>query len=168
MVTYGEKKYTKSVLSATIKSGLHDEGDRTPEDNNKPAIKQTGEMIMGNESIFEKVKTALPELDYEAALKLCMEDEEFYLELFQDYSELPIKEELIKCYKESDYKNYCVHIHGFKNNSYSIGARELGDLAYAMEQLTREEIPDEIADMQKVLFEEYDRICSIYQEIVGK
>lgn len=120
---------------------------------------------MGSESVFEKVKKALPKLDYEAALKLCMEDEEFYLELFQDYSELPIKEELNKCYKESDYKNYCVHIHGFKNNSYSIGARELGDLAYAMEQLTREEIPDDIADMQRVLFEEYDRICRIYREI---
>lgn len=120
---------------------------------------------MGNESVFEKIKAALPELDYEAAMKLCMEDEEFYLELFQDYSELPIKEELMKHYAEGDYKNYCVRIHGFKNNSYSVGARELGDLAYAMEQLTRETLPEEIADMQSVLFEEYDRICGIYRKI---
>lgn len=123
---------------------------------------------MGNASVFEKIKAALPELDYEAALKTCMQDEAFYLELLQDFSELPIKEELTKYYGESDHKNYCIRIHGFKNNAYSVGARELGDLAYAMEQMTREELPDEISDMQKILFEEYDRICGIYREIAER
>ena len=116
--------------------------------------------------VFEKIKEALPELDYAAALKTCMEDEEFYLELFEDFTKLPIREELRKYFEEADYKNYCIRIHGFKNNSYSIGARELGDLAYAMEQLTRETIPEEIEDMQKALLEEYDRICGIYSAII--
>ena len=127
---------------------------------------QSGESVMGSKTVFEMIKEALPEFDYTSALKTCMEDEEFYLELFQDFSELPIREELTQYYAEADYKNYCVRIHGFKNNSYSIGARELGDLAYAMEQLTREMIPDEIADMQQALLEEYDRICAIYRSIV--
>lgn len=136
------------------------------EGNSRVAEVQTGEVRMGTESVFEKVKAALPELDYAAALKICMQDEAFYLELFRDFSELPIKAELIKYYAEADYKNYCVRIHGFKNNAYSVGARELGDLAYAMEQITREELPDGISDMQKILFEEYDRICGIYREII--
>lgn len=141
--------------------------DGTVEEHSSEDIGQKGECVMGAETVFGQIKEALPELDYEAALKTCMGDEEFYLELFQDYSELPIKEELTKHYAEGDYKNYCIRIHGFKNNSYSIGARELGDLAYAMEQLTREEIPEEIADMQKILFEEYDRICGIYRTVTG-
>lgn len=120
---------------------------------------------MGEESVFEKLKAALPGLDYESALKTCMEDEEFYLELFEDFSNLHICEELVKYMDASDYKNYCVRIHGFKNNCYSIGARELGDLAYAMERLTKEEMPEAVAEMQTVLLEEYNRICNIYRTI---
>ena len=130
------------------------------------AGKQQGDKRMEKESTFDRIKAAFPEFDYASALKTCMEDEEFYLELFQDFSVLPIREELAKYLAEGDYKNYCIRIHGFKNNSYSIGARALGDLAYEMEKLTREAIPDELADMQKRLLEEYDRICGIYSAIV--
>jgi len=32
-------------------------------------------------------------------------------------------------------------------------------LSYKMEQLTRESLPQEIADLQKEFFEQYDAIC---------
>ncbi len=143
-----------------------DGGNSTGTESNHNVEKMESDTGMDGTSVFEKIKEALPEFDYASALKTCMEDEEFYLELFQDFSVLPIREELARYLAEGDYKSYCIRIHGFKNNSYSIGARELGDLAYAMEQLTRETIPEEIEDMQKALLEEYDRICGIYSAII--
>ena len=133
----------------------------------KADVEQTGECGMENGTVFEKIKAAFPEFDYEAALKTCMGDEEFYLELFQDFSRLPIREELEKYFSASDDKNYCIRIHGFKNNSYSVGAKELGNLAYEMEKVTKQGSFDGIAQMQKELLDEYDRICAVYGEITG-
>ena len=133
----------------------------------KEDVEQAGACGMENGTVFEKIKAAFPEFDYEAALKTCMGDEEFYLELFQDFSRLPIREELEKYFSASDDKNYCIRIHGFKNNSYSVGAKELGNLAYEMEKITKQGSFDGIAQMQKELLDEYDRICTAYGEITG-
>ena len=80
---------------------------------------------------------------------------------------LPIKEELLRYIQEGDYKNYCIRIHGFKNNAYSVGAKKLGDLAYEMEKITKEWISDrqnELEKKQEELFEQYDRIREEYDK----
>jgi len=116
--------------------------------------------------ILEKLKEGLPEIHFEMGLATCSGDEEFYLELLQDFSELTIKEDLLEYFHKGDYKNYCIRIHGFKNSAYSIGAKNLGDRAYEMEKITREGMPEELQALQKLLFEEYDRICRGYRETV--
>ena len=73
---------------------------------------------------------------------------------------MKIKEELLEYSRQSDCKNYCIRIHGFKNTAYSIGAKELGDLAYEMEKLSREGLPEEIKELQEQLFEKYDRLTA--------
>lgn len=83
---------------------------------------------------------------------------------FEDFVKLPIKEELASYFKEGDYKNYCIRVHGFKNNAYSVGAKALGDLAYEMEKRTLEGLPEEIEELQSRLFEQYDRICLQYNK----
>lgn len=115
--------------------------------------------------MLKKLRELLPEIDYKKALTICGDDEDFYLEIFKDFTELPIKTDLLKCMSEGDYKNYCIHIHGFKNNAYSVGANAIGDLAYEMEKITREEISVEIPLMQAKLFEQYDRICTKFKNM---
>ncbi|MBQ7925808.1 MAG: response regulator [Lachnospiraceae bacterium] len=114
---------------------------------------------------YQELQERLPEINVHAGLKTCSGDAEFYWELLQDFSQLSIKEELNGYWETKDNKNYCIRIHGFKNNAYSIGAMELGDLAYKMEKMSGENLPDELMSMQMSLFEQYDRICYIYQEI---
>ena len=116
--------------------------------------------------ILEKLRECLPEIHFGTGLATCSGDEEFYLELLQDFSELTIKEDLLEYFHKDDYKNYCIRIHGFKNSAYSIGAKNLGDRAYEMEKITREGITKELQELQELLFEEYDRICKGYREIV--
>lgn len=108
---------------------------------------------------------AIPELNYEKGLLTCNGDEDFYLEIFQDFVNLPIREELSKFAATEDYGNYCIRIHGFKNNAYSVGAMELGDLAYEMEKESRESFSENIGNLQTEFLKKYDSICLRYKEI---
>lgn len=114
---------------------------------------------------LSQLRERLPEINFESGLEICGQDEDFYLELFQMFTEMPVKEELMKFNEEKDYKNYCIRIHGFKNNAYNIGAKAMGDLAYEMEKLTKEGFPQEVDILQKHLFDEYDNVCRIYNDV---
>ncbi|MBR2402077.1 MAG: response regulator [Lachnospiraceae bacterium] len=109
---------------------------------------------------------ASPDLDIERGLATCSGDEEFYMEILGDFSRLKIKEELEAYRKENDFTNYCIRVHGFKNSAYSVGATKLGDLAYEMEKMTKENLSEEIEVMQTRLFAQYDSICAKYNEMV--
>lgn len=118
--------------------------------------------------VFSELQKALPEFNFETALAICSGDKEFYLELVSDFTKLSIKEELTKYLNEGNYGDYCIRIHGFKNNAYSIGAKEVGDLAFEMEKHTREGFAEGICDLQEKLFEKYDRICLQYNDVTTK
>ena len=151
----------KNREAVPVKEEPEKEGVREEKKEEKTLL----EMPVSEHKKFSDLMKALPELDYGKALMLCGGEEEFLMELFELFTRLPIKEELSRFRAENDYKNYCIRIHGFKNNAYPIGANALGDLAYEMEQMTRESMPDEIDELQKRLFEQYDRICEKYKAI---
>ena len=109
----------------------------------------------------------IPEINFEMGMTTCSGDKEFYFELLQDFTELPIREELNEWLKGQDVKNYCIRIHAFKNNAYSVGARELGNLAYEIEKRTTEKFPEDIEEMQERLLLQYDSICRKYRAIMG-
>lgn len=136
----------------------------------KPAdtaeTKTTETAPIADKDILSALKEELPELDYESGITICAGDEEFYVELFGDFTKLKIKEELVKYMNEGDFKNYCIRIHGFKNNAYSVGAKELGNLAFEMEKMTREALPEDVKGLQDALFSEFDRICTVYNDIL--
>lgn len=126
---------------------------------------ETSQKMPDKGGVLDRLREKLPTLNFTAGLTTCCNDEEFYLELLKDFVNLPIKEELENYLNKNDYKKYCIRIHGFKNNAYSVGAMDIGDLAYAMEKMTKEKIPEEISKMQRTLFEQYDYICAQYKEL---
>ena len=128
-------------------------------------VRDGGKANTRQEPTYQELQDRLPEINVQTGLNTCSGDGEFYWELLQDFTQLSIKEELTGYLEAKDNKNYCIRIHGFKNNAYSIGAMELGDLAYKMEKMTGENLPDEIINLQMSLFEQYDRICCVYKEI---
>lgn len=131
------------------------------------AVEEVSEILkVTKEEHFDAVRTKLPELDYKMGLTTCSGDKDFYLELLKDFTELTIKEELTRFLKEDDAQNYCIRIHGFKNNAYSIGAKEIGDLAFEMEKLSKDFLSDSIPELQKHMFELYDSVCRRYNEII--
>lgn len=132
---------------------------------NKFIITPAGAKKSGT-AVLNELRKRLPEINYETIHTSCGGDEEFYLELFQDFTKLPIKKELTKLLDESDYKNYSIRIHGFKNSAYFIGATEIGDLAYEMEKRSQNSLKEEMQSLQMILFELYDDICLRYNEMM--
>ena len=114
------------------------------------------------EELIGRIRAELPEIDLKVIDSTCAGDKYFYAEIFKDFTELTVKKELVDFYNEKDYNNYCIRVHGFKNNAYTIGAKALGDLAYELEQMTRESIDESILDKHNALLEQYDRICKVY------
>ncbi len=117
------------------------------------------------EEYFDTLRKVLPELDYDAGLATCVGDPDFYLELLNDFTMLKIKEELNSYLQEKDANNYCICVHGFKNNAYTVGAKEIGDMAYELEKLTKESISKAVIKKQKKMFELYDSVCERYREV---
>lgn len=117
------------------------------------------DITRASDEIIRELSEKLPEINIVKGLATCVDDEDFYIELFTDFINLDIKEQLVKFMEANDHDNYCIRIHGFKNNAYSVGATALGDLAYEMEKISREALTSEMTSLQASLFEQYDRIC---------
>ncbi len=107
----------------------------------------------------------LPMINTDTGLETCGGDEDFYMELMGDFIAMNIKEELVQFYQDNDYKNYCILIHGFKNNCYSLGAKELGDLSYELEKLSKEGFAEDILSKQGILFQQFEDICRGFSEL---
>ena len=122
--------------------------------NNDDKVKMEGD------TMIEKLRYNVKEIDTEKGMMNCGNDEEFYLELVEEFPEMTIKEQLSEYHIKNDYKNYCILVHGFKNNAYTIGAMELGDIAYKVENASREGFGEEFEFVQRQLFEKYDELCS--------
>lgn len=116
----------------------------------------------GKEVTLSSVQECLPEIDYQSGLMYCGGDEAFYLELLEAFTRLEVKEALNDCKERGDYRNYEIQVHGFKNNAYSVGAKEIGDCAYELEKLTKEEVPEDITELHDGLMKLYDNVCTRY------
>ena len=117
---------------------------------------------------LEGIAAQLPQIDINKGLTVCAGDKTFYLQIFDCFVKLPIRDELKQFLEADDAENYCIRIHGFKNNAYNVGAVELGNLSAKMQDLSKDSLGDEIRSSQKQLFEQYDRICSVFEKILSE
>lgn len=159
----------ENMLKKYLKEKDLIDNDKNDEyENNVPIIKSEEKMenINKKADIWTALDKRLPEIDFNMGMTTCGGDKEFYIEIFTDFVNLNIKEELTKFMNNNDYENYCIRIHGFKNNAYSVGAKALGDLAYEMEKLTKNALSSDIKPMQENLFEQYDRVCKQFNNVV--
>lgn len=129
---------------------------------NKEAVEESSEQpaILETDNLLERLNKLLPEINTDMGLSTCCGDMDFYGEIIQDFIALPIKSELTTFLAAQDAPNYCTRVHGFKSNAYSVGAKALGDLAFKMEQLSRDNNLTDIPDLQEQLFAQYDHICT--------
>jgi len=149
------EKLNKMVINY-LKSDITETVTETP---SEPASPKSAD------EIIRLIAQKLPEIDTVKGLEACIDDKDFYIELIEDYTSLDIKSELDELLKADDSQSYCIKIHSFKSSSYSIGAAQIGDLAYKMEKQSKVCLNDDIKEMQQELFRQYDKICMKFNEV---
>ena len=135
-------------------------------DNESVKYEEEPDKVADSHAVLEILLKKLPQLDQKTALSCCGDSEDFYVELLQDFTQLPIIKELHELADGDDHKGYHVKIHGFKNSAYLVGAVELSDLAYEMEMLTKDGFSDELLALQEGFTQQYEIICAQYREAV--
>lgn len=142
--------------------GEKSQAQKIPEENKGEEKK---EMNGATNDVIYEIAAQLPQIDINKGLTVCAGDRDFYLQIFDCFVELPIKSELEGFLACDDSENYCIRIHGFKNNAYNVGATELGDLSARMQELSKNALDDELRRLQQQLFSQYDEICAVYNKI---
>ena len=103
---------------------------------------------------FEKLN-AIPEMDAKAGLGYCMNDEDFYLEMVQEYCSATKDVELENFYNSGDWANYRISVHALKSTSLTIGLTDLSASAKALEHAAAESNAEFIQSNHKFLMENY-------------
>ena len=104
-------------------------------------------------------KIQIPELDFDAAMKLLGSWDVLWEVLGNYYHVIPKKMQKIKAaFEANDWHNYTIEVHALKSASRQIGASELADQAAALEKAGNE------GDIVKIL-DETDALLSMYQKL---
>ncbi|MBR4795932.1 MAG: response regulator [Lachnospiraceae bacterium] len=127
-----------------------------------PANKVTVEESVGEEVMNED--NNLPDLsayniDVKKALDLMDGEMPIFLEMVDVFlKDRPLKgEKLLKALNESDMPNYAIFVHALKSNARTVGAFNLGEMAYVEEMQSKDGNIDFIKSDYENLFKEWDK-----------
>ncbi|MCR4791800.1 MAG: response regulator [Lachnospiraceae bacterium] len=152
----------KKIRSA--KAGTEDDEDEILEFAPDDASDEADESNVS--AIIEGVKNA--GLDTDAGLKYCANDQDFYVEMLNDFAEGCSDKEktLTGCYEKEDWKDYKIYVHAIKTNLRSIGAADISELARTLENAA--DIGDIATIRQKhaQLVSEYTSVASKIKKIL--
>lgn len=94
-------------------------------------------------------------LDVQIGLSYCMNEEDFYVEMLQEYLKSDKVSKLEQFFAEEDWENYSTLVHALKSTSLTIGAVHLSEEAKALELAAKEGDTDYIRAHHKAVMEEY-------------
>jgi len=77
-------------------------------------------------------------IDVELGMSYCLDDEDIYREILEEYVNSAKISELNQFYESKDWHNYQVRIHAVKSTSLTIGAKELSAMALELETACKE------------------------------
>ncbi len=133
--------------------------------NNMEAMKEKDEEVideMNSEDGIDNIKI----IDMNKAMTYCCGDKTFFRQMLKEFVQMPIKEQLNEFFEKNDHKNYSIKVHSFKNSSYTIGATEIGDIAFKLEQLTKNGFSESVPGLQEEMFVKYDAVCRLYDTLL--
>ena len=104
-----------------------------------------------------KALSEVKAIDIDKALSFCTNDIDMLIGVMDIYvkSFNTIKARLESTYAEKDIQNYGIEVHGVKSSSRSIGAMELGELAYALEMNSKDGNYDFVKENHDEFMKEY-------------
>ena len=111
------------------------------------------------ENIFKTLEAG--GIDVKTGLSYAMDEQDFYLELLQDYASNmdKTKSELMNYFEHKDWRKYNIRIHSLKSQSKTIGATSLSDTAKMLEDASK-------SSDEAYILSNHDVALSQYQNVV--
>ena len=99
---------------------------------------QPSQIIPENQEKIIQAGNVEEVLDQQTGIRLCAGDKNFYHEVLKAFVQSNFTEGLNDYYKQQDWKNYQILVHGVKSGAKSIGAMKLSELAKESELALKE------------------------------
>lgn len=105
-------------------------------------------------------------LDVKTGLTYCMNEEDFYIEMLQEFLQADKASQLKHFLAEEDWDNYRTTVHALKSTSLTIGAVHLSGEAKALEMAAKEGNMDYIRSHHDGVMDEYKELTDHLKEIL--
>ena len=105
-------------------------------------------------------------LDVKTGLTYCMNEEDFYIEMLQEFLQADKASQLKHFLAEEDWDNYRTTVHALKSTSLTIGAAHLSGEAKALEMAAKEGNMDYIRSHHDGVMDEYKELTDHLKEIL--
>ena len=105
-------------------------------------------------------------LDVKTGLTYCMNEEDFYIEVLQEFLQADKASQLKHFLAEEDWDNYRITVHALKSISLTIGAAHLSGEAKALEMAAKEGNMDYIRSHHDGVMDEYKELTDHLKEIL--
>ena len=105
-------------------------------------------------------------LDVKTGLTYCMNEEDFYTEMLQEFLQADKASQLKHFLAEEDWDNYRTTVHALKSTSLTIGAAHLSGEAKALEMAAKEGNMDYIRSHHDGVMDEYKELTDHLKEIL--
>lgn len=105
-------------------------------------------------------------LDIQIGISYCMKEEDFYIEMLQEYMKADKLANLKQFFNEEDWKNYEITVHALKSTSLMIGAVSLSEEAKALEMAAKKGDAGYIRTHHEEVMKEYIRLTDGIKEIL--
>lgn len=125
-------------------------------------IEKEGKSELGTMQLLEEVE----ELDVKIGLSYCMNDEDFYKEMLEEYLKNDKVSKLEQYFAEEDWNNYRIIVHALKSTSLTVGAVHLSEAAKVLEEAAKENDVEYIQSNHSAVLDEYVELMDRLKWIV--
>lgn len=106
-------------------------------------------------------------IDVELGMSYCLDDEDCYLEILEEYVNSAKIDELNGFFAGKDWSNYRILIHAVKSTSMTIGAKELSGKALALENACKDLDEEYILNNHEDCMEMYRSVLKTITEAIN-
>lgn len=106
-------------------------------------------------------------INTELGMSYCMDDEDFYREVLEEYINSNRVDDLKRFYESRDWANYRIAIHAVKSTSLTIGAENMHAKALALENACKTQDEATIIAGHQDCIDDYIKLLDIVRNAVA-
>ena len=155
-VPQDESKQQKTSEKQKI-SEKHREAEPTP---------QAGFTEEEKAEIMQRLR-GIAGLDIQTGLGYCLDEEDFYIQMLQEYMKADKIPDLERYFDAEDWNEYRITVHALKSTSHTLGAVHLSEEAKALEMAAKAGDTDYLRSHHKGMLSEYLQLSDQLKSILG-